>query len=545
MRYDRFPNSVHRGHRLWFLGTIGLLATVGVCVIRLQPDLERNMKGWYTAGVVLLALLLGLIWLIFLSRMRWKVRGGVVLALALAVFTLTRLLRVDGTRDGTGLPKLVWKWTAARALAGAVPSTAPATASNAELPRDLRDVPQFFGANRDGVAIGVKLARDWSATPPRELWRQPVGAAWSAFAVVGGRAYTQEQRADKEAVTCYDVQSGRLLWMQTNVARFFEWQGGEGPRATPTVDRGHVFTIGGTGVLACRDAESGTPVWSRDVLQEHRLENLTWGVSGSPLVLDDKVIVTGGMTNGPTIFAYDRATGEPRWKSGTDKASYSSPILATLAGRRVVLSVNAASFTAHDPETGETLLDFPWTDDKWPKAAQPVVIAGDRVFLTAGYGVGCVLLQITASADGKLAAAPLWKNLRMKTQFNSASVRDGYFYGLDDGMLACVEIATGERKWKGGRFGSGQTLLVDDLLLIQAEQGAVALAEAKPDGFVELSRIPALSAKTWNHPTLAGRYLLVRNDREAVCYELPVEDGSRVAESDARSYSGKSGRNGW
>jgi outer membrane protein assembly factor BamB len=119
--------------------------------------------------------------------------------------------------------------------------------------------------------------------------------------------------------------------------------------------------------------------------------------------------------------------------------------------------------------------------------------------------------------------------MRMKTQFNSVSVRDGFFYGLDDSMLACVEMSSGERKWKGGRYGSGQTLLADGLLIIQSEPGAVLLAEAKPDGFVELGRLDALRAKTWNHPTLAGRYLLVRNDREAVCYELPVEGGASLA----------------
>ena len=151
------------------------------------------------------------------------------------------------------------------------------------------------------------------------------------------------------------------------------------------------------------------------------------------------------------------------------------------------------------------------------------MLPGDRVFLSAGYGTGCVMLQIKAGAGNQLTATPLWKNLRMKNQFNSIAVRDGHFYGLDDGQLACVEVETGDRKWKGGRYGSGQSLLVDDLVLIQTEPGPVALAEAKTDGFQELGRLPALSSKTWNHPTLAGRYLLVRNDMEAVCYELPVQ----------------------
>ncbi len=514
------------GHRLWFPITVALLAACGIAVIRLQPELERNFKGWLTSAVVMLAVLLGVIWFLFLTRVAWRRRVIGAGVLALAVFGFTKLLRVDGTVDGTGLPKLAWSWTPAHparrealpvaAVTGnAPPSTAWESAT---------DVPQFFGPKRDGVVRGTKLARDWNSSPPRQLWRQPIGAGWSAFAVVGGRAFTQEQRGEDEAVTCYDVLTGRLLWTHTNAARFQQWQSGEGPRATPTVQDGRVFAIGATGILDCLEASTGQRVWSREVLRENKLANLIWGVSASPLVFDDTVVVTGGLTNGPTVLAFRRTDGEPLWHSGTDKASYASPILTTLAGRRVILSFNAASLTAHDPATGELLLNRPWTDDKWPKAAQPVVIGENRVFVSAGYGAGCELLEVKTGQDGKLAATSVWKNLRMKTQFNSAAARDGFLYGLDDGLLACVDLATGERKWKDGRYGSGQTLVVDDLVIIQSEPGAVILAEAKPDGFRELGRIPALSAKTWNHPTLAGRYLLVRNSEEMAGYELPVRD---------------------
>jgi outer membrane protein assembly factor BamB len=190
----------------------------------------------------------------------------------------------------------------------------------------------------------------------------------------------------------------------------------------------------------------------------------------------------------------------------------------------VILSVNARSLTIHDTRTGETLLDYPWAPEaKWPKAAQPVALPGDRVFLSAGYGIGCALLQITADASGKLIATEIWRSMRMKTQFNSVAARDGFLYGLDDGLLACVDLANGNRKWKNGRFGSGQTLLADDLVIVQSEPGPVFLAAAKPEGYEELGQIPALSSKTWNHPTLAGRYLLIRNAQEAACYELPVQ----------------------
>ncbi len=513
-----------RGHRGWIPAGILLLAGAGLVYVELQPELERNLQGWMRSGIGLLAGLLTLLWALLLSRFSWRVRGGVVLAVGALLLAGKLMLRVDGTQDGRGLPRLAWRWSgpAQPRLAGlAVPSGSAPRAGDPRLAQVV-DVPQFFGPARDGVVRGAGLARDWQATPPRELWRQPIGSGWSAFAVVGARAFTQEQRGEEEVVSCYELLTGRLLWAHADRARFSEWQGGLGPRATPTVEGGRVYAMGATGILNCLDAETGRREWSREVLGENQLANLLWGVSGSPLLVEDAVIVTGGLSPGPTLLAYRRATGEPLWKAGTDKASYSSPSLATLAGRRVVLSVNATSFTAHDPATGAVLLDFPWADEKWPKAAQPVVIEEDRVFLAAGYGLGCMLLKITAGGDGRLAATQLWKNLRMKTQFNSVAVRDGFIYGLDDGLLACVELATGERKWKDGRYGSGQTLLVDDLVIIQSERGPVVLASARPDSFAELGRIPALSSKTWNHPTLAGRYLLVRNDREAVCYELPL-----------------------
>ena len=517
-----------RGHRLWIPISLVALAALGIATVQLQPEMDRNFKSWAESAIGLLTSLLVVLWFALLSRVRWKPRLLTLALVGLAVFGLSKAVRVDGTVDGRGLPRLVWRWTEGPERQY---TNRPATNVIAEVKVDTKiagaaDVPQFFGPDRDGMVRGANLARDWNAQPPKELWRQAIGEGWSAFAVVQDKAFTQEQRGDAELVSCYELLTGRLLWAHTNLVRFSEWQGGDGPRATPTIHDGKVFAIGGTGILDCLDADDGHSLWSRDVLGENKLPNLTWGISGSPLVFGDVVVVTGGLTSGPTLLAYDCSSGKPLWAVGTDKSGYSSPILTTLAGRSVVLSVNASSLTAHEPATGKLLLNHPWAKDNWPKAAQPVVLGEDRVFISAGYGMGCEMLKIAASADGQLAAEVLWKNKMMKTQFNSATVRDGFLYGLDDGLIACVDVATGERKWKDGRYGSGQTLLVDDLILVQAERGFVALVAAKPDGFEELGRLDALTSKTWNHPTLAGRYLLVRNDREAVCYELATAPAS-------------------
>ncbi|MEY4485079.1 MAG: hypothetical protein RL693_2531 [Verrucomicrobiota bacterium] len=519
------PATPRPGHRLWLPFSIGLLAVLSVIVVRLRPEMDSNFKAWLTSAIVLLATLISLIWFLFLSRFPWRTRLLAFAGLLVLAFGLSKTLKVNGTVDGTGLPKLVWVWTAKKTqdFSQIKTVTTDGVAAIALPKSDIPDVPQFLGPNRDGVIRNARLGRDWNAHPPKELWRQPIGEGWSAFAVVNGLAYTQEQRDDEELVTCYDLLTGRLVWTHANKTRFSEWQGGDGPRATPTVDRGYVFTQGATGILDCLDAVTGKKIWSRDVLKENKLDNITWGLSASPLVFEDTVVVTGGNNDRATVQAYHRVTGEPLWQAGKDKASYASPLLATLAGKRIILSSNSATLTGHDPVTGAVLLEHAWGSDKWPKAAQPLVLEGDRLFLSAGYGMGCQMLQIKAGADGKLEATELWKSLRMKTQFNNVSLRDGFIYGLDDGQLACLNAATGERQWKTGRYGSGQSLLADDLMIVQSEPGPVVLVEVKPESGREVGRLDALKAKTWNNPTLAGRYLLVRNSEEVVCYELPLE----------------------
>lgn len=510
----------------WFPISTLFLAITSVVYVRRLPEFERNLKSWLTAGIPMLAGILILIW--FLLTKRFSARSRLIGLSAVFVLGLSwkAAVRVDGTVDGTGMPRLVWRWAppnqlGIKALTPVVASPSSAPLADSRLAQ-ATDVPQFFGPSRDGIAPTNSLAEDWKTTPPKELWRQPIGTGWSAFAVVSGRAFTQEQRGEEEIVTCYELLTGKLLWAHADKTKFSQWQGGEGPRATPTVINNCVYAYGATGLLNCLDAPTGKPLWQRSVLFENSLKNIEWGVSASPLIVDDKVVVTGGNPRGPVLFAYHRRTGASIWKSGDDQATYASPILATLAGKRLILSNNVRALTAYDPANGSILFDHPWGGEKFPKASQPVVISENRVFISAGYGMGCQLLEVKTAADGKLSLTEVWRGMKMKTQFNSPALLAGHLYGLDDGRLACVDIDTGERLWKEGRFASGQSLLAGNRVIVQNESGLVHLCNAKPDGFTELGRLNALSSKTWNHPVLAGRFLLVRNDREAVCYELPV-----------------------
>jgi outer membrane protein assembly factor BamB len=506
--------------RWWIPAAIVALAIANRLRIRFSAELDGNTKGMQTALTLLVAVVLLVLWFAFFSRLRWRIRIAGILLFGIFVFGLTRLLRFDGAVNGNGSPKIVWQWKEKRTgNVGPLQIIASSAATNADLA--VGDDSGYLGPNRNGILETLSLNRDWTAQSPKQLWRQPVGLGWSSFAVSGQRALTQEQRGENELVICYELTSGLVLWAHTNHVRFSEPLGGDGPRATPTITGGRVYAVGGTGILDCLDGATGKLIWSRDTLKENSLPNLPFGKSCSPLVFDDLVVVTGGETNGSTLLAYHLNDGSPAWRAGTDKASFSSPTLVTLAGKRQIVAVNAGSVTGHDPSCGAVLWTYSWKGE-WPKCAQPVVLPPDRIFVAASFNAGCLLLQLSANPDGKFSVTEKWKNRNMKSEFSNIVARDGYAYGLDDGILACVDLSTGERKWKDGHYGHGHVLLVGDLLLIQTEQGPVALVEAKPSEFKELGNFAALQSKTWNVPAVADGFLLVRNDQDAACYKLPL-----------------------
>lgn len=433
---------------------------------------------------------------------------------------------------GDGRPLLVFRWAPRPE-----PEFSKATVNEpVELasPADA-DYPGFRGRDRLGVVRGVQLAPDWESSPPELLWRRPVGAGWSAFAVAGEACITQEQRGEFEAVVCYDLQTGQQQWLHEDRAYLQEMMGGPGPRATPSIHQGHVYALGVTGILNCLDGATGNVLWQTNILEDAGLQNALFGMTGSPLVVDGKVIVAPG-GKGTALAAYDADSGKRLWAAGEGAASYASPQLAEFAGGPQVLNFNAEGLYGHKLETGEVLWSFPWrTPPDYNNVCQPVPLpAGsaaerDRVFLSSAYGKGCALLEVSEQG-GKWSATPRWHTTHLKAKFSSVVVRDGFVYGLDESILACVDLKTGRRKWKGGRYGYGQLILAGDLLLVQAESGQVVLVEATPEAHRELSRCDALSHRTWTHPALAGSYLLVRNDREAACYQLSLASGQQAAE---------------
>ncbi len=380
--------------------------------------------------------------------------------------------------------------------------------------------PQFLGPSRTGVIPGIRISRDWATNAPRLLWRIPVGAGWSGFAIDRGLAITQEQRGGDEAVVAYELTTGRPRWSHRDTVRYDSVIAGDGPRATPTIAGGYVATLGSTGVLNVVEFDTGRRLWTRQIGVDASAPSPEWGRSGSPLVHDGRVIVSAGGPDGQSLIAYDLRTGARVWAGGDAGAGYSSPVLLTLLGRPQVVIFNRDSLVGHDPATGAVLWTQAWQREA-PNVAQPLRISDDLVLAATGYGVGSKLVRLS-DRSGVITTSLVWESLRLKPKFANPVLYEGFVYGLDDGVLVCLDPSTGERRWKAGRYGHGQTLIVGDVLLIATEDGEVVLVEPTPEAHRELARFAVFNGKTWNPPAIAGKYLLVRTDKEAALYELTL-----------------------
>ena len=377
----------------------------------------------------------------------------------------------------------------------------------------------FRGPQRDGRYTETAIRTDWPGAGLDRLWSQPIGGGYASFVVADGLAFTIEQRRNEEVVAAYDLDTGAEHWTHAWTGRFEELMGGPGPRATPTWHDGRLYALGAAGRLVCLDAGTGDLVWARDVLDDSAAANLPWAMSGAPLVVDDLVVVQPGGADGWSVAAYDRLTGDVVWHVLDDVQAYASPMLATLGGVRAVVVVSAERAVGLRPADGALLWEYPWQVPTVPNVAQPVPVGDDRLFFSASYGKGAALIELAPDGD-HLTASTVWETNRMKNRISSSVLVDGYIYGLDHAILACLDAATGELMWKGGRYGDGQLLAAGDHLVVLTEDGDVVLVRATPEGHQELAGFRAIEGKTWNVPAIAGGRLLVRNAREMAAFDL-------------------------
>ena len=541
----------------------------------LHESIRNGMMGMmfpiYVIPVLSLALV---VWAVASRRLREGPRRASMVAAILIACGVMTLVRTGGI-TGDGRSDLHWRWTETpeqRLLAQAVnepldsarggpaaPSSAPAAAETPDkrlpepaapasapaaaktpaeslparagddttaLPADPAgagtdaDWPGFRGPERDGIVRGVRIETDWARTPPVELWRRPIGPGWSSFAVSGDLVYTQEQRGDDEIVSCYRLTTGEPVWTHRDAVRFWESNGGAGPRATPTLRNGRVYTLGATGIVNALDAGTGAAVWSRNAATDTSQEIPGWGFAGSPLVIDDVVIVAVA----GQLVAYDVRTGHPRWFGPAGGGGYSSPHLVTLDGVAQVLLLRGARTISVAPADGTLLWEHPWQPSV--SILQPALAADGDVLIAAGDAMGGIGMRRIAVARGPAGwtVEERWTSRGLKPYFNDFVVHKGHAYGFDGSILACIDLADGTRKWKGGRYGNGQLVLLpdQDVLLVLSEEGELALVAATPDKFTGLARLPAIEGKTWNHPVLVGDVLLVRNGQEMAAFRLAL-----------------------
>ncbi len=509
------------GRERWVAVALMIVAFVATSYL-VDESIATAMMGMMLAVYAIPVLSLAfVVWAVASRRLADGPRRAAMVAtilLACGMWTLVRTGGFTGDMDND----FAWRWAQTpeeRLLAQA--GDEPTGLRSAEESTEMVVVwPGFRGPDRDSIIRGVRITTDWTESPPVELWRRPIGPGWSSFAIRGDLLYTQEQRGEEEVVACYSVITGEPVWRHGDAARFWEANAGAGPRATPTVSGGRVYTFGATGILNVLDADDGAVVWSRNAASDSGVEIPGWALAGSPLVVDDVIIVAAA----GKLAGYDLATGTPRWFGPDGGDGYSSPHSLTIDGVAQVLFMSGAGAISVLPDDGTLLWEHSWPGDT--RIVQPALIADGDLLISAGEGTGGTGIRRIAVASGPKGwtIEERWTSIRLKPYFNDFVVHQGHAFGFDGSILACIDVEDGKRKWKGGRYGYGQLLLLadQDLLLVLSEKGELALVSATPDQFTELARFPAIKGKTWNHPVLAGDVLLVRNGEEMAAFRLAM-----------------------
>lgn len=510
------------GPRLWPAVVLLAVAAARLAQIWIFRDYDTQFKVEHSSSILRVwAPAMGVWWLAF-SRLSWRSRILGIVFLSGTAGLFWAFIRVRGV-DGNRLPNLEFRWASTIRRPSVTPRPSPslsstnATSLGSSSPADF---PQFLGPQGDAVLPGPLLATNWTQQPPRELWRTSVGEGWAGFVVAGTDAITLEQQGADEAIVCRAVNTGELRWAHRYPARYENASAGTGPRSVPTLDADHCWTTGATGVLTCVARRDGSQLWQVNLLRDAGSGQPEWGYSASPLLHGNWIVVAAGGPAGASLVAYDKLTGRRVWAGGNDPVGYSTPTRLRLDGMTQILMFSHVGIAAHDPANGRVLWSRPTA--RIPNVSSPVRIDDHHVLVSAGYGFGSELLEIQRAVSGDWSGKPLWRSIRMKSKVSNLFVRDGHLYGLDDGTFACVRLRDGERVWKEGRYGHGQSLQVGDLTLVTTESGEVVLLDPTPQGPGERARFRALQGKTWNPPALAGDLLFVRHDREAACFRLPT-----------------------
>jgi outer membrane protein assembly factor BamB len=376
------------------------------------------------------------------------------------------------------------------------------------------DWPQWRGPQRDGISVETGLLESWPAGGPQLIWKtQGLGEGYSAFAVVGDRLFTQGQMGSQEFVVAFDTNIGKQLW-KTPSGRAFRESRGHGPRGTPTVDGTRLYALAADGTLLCLNTATGQRVWGMNLMDEFGGRVPTWGISESPLVDGDRVIVTPG-GHGASVVALEKTKGDLLWKSQSDPAAYSSPMAFDSGGSRQVVVFTANGALGLAMKSGELQWKYDKVANRTANIATPIVHDG-HIFLSSDYGTGCALLKITPGAS------EVYFNRDMRNHYSTSVLIGDYVYGFSSNILTAMKFLTGDVAWRNRSVGKGSVTYAEGNLYALSEDGVVGLIEATPQAYKEKSRfeIQRGSFPTWTPPVIANGKLYLREQDNLYCYNI-------------------------
>ena len=557
----------------WLILAVQLVALI----LTVTPSIRNLPRFIFMMAGPLVSGLAFIVWLLFASRLRWREKLALVIAgivtplaasqisdfddalrttmwiygvplaelmitLALSIWSQAprrcllaivllglgwssfALVRNEGF-DGDYYAEFRWRWSPRHedTLPELTPQSGvtPETMENTDAPVNDLLWSQYRGPEGNGSSDEEIAPLDWSKNPPKELWRISIGPGWGSFAYNNQKLFTQEQRGEKEHVTCYSAADGRAIWTHADETRFNEVVSGAGPRSTPSVANGYVYALGGTGLLTCLNELDGTVVWQKNLVTDFGAPIPMWGFSSSPLILDDKLIIFAGGPGKNGLLALNCATGNTLWGFPSTDMNYTTARPMTLCGQSVVVFCDSKGVHAIDPKDGSAIWTFKPELWKGPAMVDPQQIGQESLIVGLGDGIGTARLEVSKT-DERWTVTEAWSSTKLRPSFNDCVVFDNSVFGFNQAIFSCIDATTGERKWQGGRYGFGQAMLLKKAgqILVAAENGDLVLLQTTSEKLTELSRLPMLNDKTWNHPIVADKRLFLRNGRTAVCLQL-------------------------
>ena len=382
------------------------------------------------------------------------------------------------------------------------------------------DWPDWRGPERDGISPETGLLAKWPAAGPPLAWTATgLGSGFASFSISNGMAFTQGQRDGRQYVIALDEATGRKRWELAHGAAYGNNRG-DGPRGTPTVDGDRVFALAADGSLICVNASDGRKIWATNLLQRFGGSNIQWGLSETPLVDGDRLIVNAGARDA-SIVALDKNNGNVIWKSQSDEAGYSSAVVSEAGGLRQYVLLTGEAAVGVSAENGELLWRYERVANRTANVATPIV-QGDYVFVSSDYGTGGALLKLSRQGNG-MRADEVYFNREMRNHYSSSVLVGEHLYGYSSSILTAMKFATGEVAWRDRSVGKGQVIFAEGRLYLFGENGTAGLAEATPEGYREISRFPITRTSnlpTWALPAIAGGKLYLRDQGTLYCYNI-------------------------